>query len=75
MLDDPTNQTRALALLNDPRQIAMPSAIIGERVLNHWVDAKNKRGLWRVSSLDAYLATRLGVDEARKQRLRAKLVA
>lgn len=26
-------------------------------------------------SLDAYLATRLGVDEARKQRLRAKLVA
>jgi prolyl oligopeptidase len=49
-------RARALALLNDPKQIAMPSAIIGERVLNHWVDAKNKRGLWRVSSLDAYLA-------------------
>jgi prolyl oligopeptidase len=49
-------RARALALLNDPKQIAMPSAIIGERVLNHWVDANNKRGLWRVSSLDAYLA-------------------
>lgn len=50
------HRARALALLNDPKQIAMPSAILGERVLNHWVDAKNKRGLWRVSSLDAYLA-------------------
>ena len=50
------HQARALKLLNDPAQIAMPSEVIGDRVLNHRVDAKNKRGLWRVASLDAYLA-------------------
>ena len=49
-------QARALKLLNDPAQIAMPSAVIGEKVLNHWVDANNKRGLWRVASLDSYVA-------------------
>jgi prolyl oligopeptidase len=50
------HRTRALGLLNDPNQIAMPSAVMGELVANHWVDADHKRGLWRVSPLDAYLA-------------------
>ncbi len=49
-------QTRALQLLQDPAQIAFPSAVIGEKVLNHWVDANHKRGLWRVASLDSYIA-------------------
>ncbi len=49
-------RTRALGLLNDPNQIAMPSAVMGDLVANHWVDADHKRGLWRVSPLDAYLA-------------------
>ncbi len=47
---------RALAILNDPNQIASPSAVMGEMVANHWVDANHKRGLWRVSPLADYLA-------------------
>jgi prolyl oligopeptidase len=50
------HRTRALRYLNDPGQIAAPAAIIGDRVLNHWVDANNKRGLWRIASLDSYLS-------------------
>ncbi|MEO8617883.1 MAG: prolyl oligopeptidase family serine peptidase [Sphingomicrobium sp.] len=50
------HRQRALALLNDPGQIAMPAAIIGDKVLNHWVDADHKRGLWRIASLDSYLS-------------------
>ena len=49
-------EARALKLLNDPARIAMPSGVIGDKVLNHWVDANNKRGLWRVASLDSYVA-------------------
>jgi prolyl oligopeptidase len=49
-------QARALKLLNDPNQIAMPDAVLGNLVANHWVDADHKRGLWRVSSLADYLA-------------------
>ena len=49
-------EARALKLLTDPSRIAAPDAVIGDKVLNHWVDANHKRGLWRVSSLDAYLA-------------------
>ena len=49
-------QARALKILQDPAQIAMPSAVIGDKVLNHWVDANHKRGLWRVASLDSYIA-------------------
>lgn len=49
-------EARALKLLNDPEQIAMPSGVIGDKVLNHWVDANSKRGLWRVASLDSYVA-------------------
>ena len=49
-------QARALKILQDPAQIATPSAVIGDKVLNHWVDANHKRGLWRVASLDNYIA-------------------
>lgn len=47
---------RALAILNDPNQIARPSEVMGDLVANHWVDADHKRGLWRVSPLADYLA-------------------
>ena len=47
---------RALAMLNDPRQIALPDEVMGDLVANHWVDADHKRGLWRVSPLADYLA-------------------
>ncbi len=47
---------RALELLNDPNNIAMPDDVMGDLVANHWVDANHKRGLWRVSPLNAYLA-------------------
>jgi len=50
------HRTRALALLNDPNQIAMPDEVMGDLVANHWVDADHPRGLWRVSPLPAYLA-------------------
>ena len=46
---------RALGLLNDPNQIAMPDEVMGDLVVNHWVDANHKRGLWRVSPLAAFL--------------------
>jgi prolyl oligopeptidase len=49
-------KARALKLLNDPNQIALPDEVMGELVANHWVDADHKRGLWRVSPLNAYLA-------------------
>jgi prolyl oligopeptidase len=45
---------RAKAVLDDERQIATPDAVIGDKVLNLWRDAKNPRGLWRVSPLAAY---------------------
>ena len=50
------HRQRALKLLNDPQQIAMPDEIMGGMVANHWIDANHKRGLWRVSPLAAYLA-------------------
>lgn len=49
-------RARGLKLLNDPNQIALPDAVMGDLVSNHWVDANHKRGLWRVSPLSAYLA-------------------
>jgi prolyl oligopeptidase len=52
------HRARAARYLNDPGQIAAPSAIVGDRVLNHWVDGNHKRGLWRVANLDNYLAGR-----------------
>jgi len=50
------HRQRALALLNDPNRIAMPDQVMGDLVANHWVDENHKRGLWRVSPLNAYLA-------------------
>jgi len=49
---------RALAILDDKEQIAAPSQVIGDKVLNLWRDADNPRGLWRVSPLAAYRAGR-----------------
>lgn len=49
---------RALALLNDERQIALPDQVQGEFVTNLWIDNNNRRGLWRISPRAAYLAGR-----------------
>jgi prolyl oligopeptidase len=54
-------QTRALAILEDPRRIAMPSgadpsAVTATQVFNLWRDPANVRGLWRVSPRAAYEA-------------------
>ncbi len=50
------HRERALAILNNPRQIATPDDVMGDMVANHWVDANHKRGLWRISPLSAYVA-------------------
>jgi prolyl oligopeptidase len=50
------HRQRALAMLNDLQQIALPDEVMGDLVANHWVDANHKRGLWRVSPLADYLA-------------------
>ncbi|HEX2762516.1 MAG TPA: prolyl oligopeptidase family serine peptidase [Allosphingosinicella sp.] len=47
---------RAREILDDERQIATPDALLGDKVANLWRDAKNPRGLWRVSPLAAYRA-------------------
>ena len=49
-------RARAKAILDEPRQIAMPTAIFGDRVANLWRDAQHPRGLWRVSPIAAYVA-------------------
>jgi prolyl oligopeptidase len=49
---------RALAILDDEEQIAAPSQVIGDRVLNLWRDARNPRGIWRSSPLAAYRSGR-----------------
>ncbi|RMB28373.1 prolyl oligopeptidase [Sphingomonas sp. PP-F2F-G114-C0414] len=45
---------RALDLLQDARQIAMPDQILGDQVVNLWQDRANPRGLWRVASLASF---------------------
>ena len=50
------DRARAKAILDDEAQIATPDVVIGDRVLNLWRDARNPRGLWRASPLDAYAA-------------------
>lgn len=47
---------RALAILDDEQQIATPEDVLGDKVTNLWRDAKNPRGLWRISPLEAYAA-------------------
>jgi prolyl oligopeptidase len=49
-----TNRARALAILDDQAQIAVPEMVIGDNVLNLWRDAANPRGLWRIASLESY---------------------
>ncbi|HEU0135538.1 MAG TPA: prolyl oligopeptidase family serine peptidase [Allosphingosinicella sp.] len=49
-------RARALAILDDKEQIAAPDQILGDRVANLWRDARNPRGLWRISPLAAYRA-------------------
>ncbi|MBA3940462.1 MAG: S9 family peptidase [Sphingopyxis sp.] len=50
------DRQRARAILDDDRQIAGPGEVMGDVITNFWRDAKNPRGLWRQSPLDAYLA-------------------
>lgn len=52
----PLAKAWAKQILDDDRQIAMPSAIQGDMVTNLWRDAKNPRGLWRIASIDSYRA-------------------
>ena len=49
-------QAWARQILDDERQIAMPTAIQGDQVTNLWRDKDNPRGLWRTASLESYLA-------------------
>jgi prolyl oligopeptidase len=49
-------RARARAILDDERQIAEPERVMGDQVANLWRDAKNPRGLWRVSPLADYRA-------------------
>ena len=50
------HRQRALTILNNPKQIALPDDVMGAMVANHWIDADHKRGLWRISPIAAYLA-------------------
>ena len=50
------DRKRARDILDDDRQIAMPGEVMGDTITNFWRDAANPRGIWRQSSLDAYLA-------------------
>jgi prolyl oligopeptidase len=52
----PLAKAWAKQILDDTRQIAMPDAIMGDQVTNLWRDANNPRGLWRIASLESYLA-------------------
>ena len=49
-------RARARAILDDERQIPLPEDVQGDSVTNLWRDAKNPRGLWRISPLAAYRA-------------------
>jgi prolyl oligopeptidase len=50
------HRQRALAILNNPANIVAPDAVIGDQVLNHWIDANNPRGVWRVASYDSFVS-------------------
>ena len=41
-----------------PANIVAPDDIIGDQVLNHWIDANNPRGVWRVASYDSFVSGR-----------------
>ena len=48
------HRLRALKILNNPANIVAPTQVIGDNVLNLWIDADHKRGLWRMASLDSF---------------------
>ena len=50
------HRQRALAILNNPANLVVPDAVIGDQVLNHWIDAKNPRGIWRVASYQSFVS-------------------
>ncbi|MFI8664827.1 prolyl oligopeptidase family protein [Qipengyuania sp. NPDC077410] len=52
----PLAKAWAKQILDDTRQIALPDAIQGDMVTNLWRDAHNPRGLWRIASLESYMA-------------------
>ena len=52
----PVARAWAKQILDDDRQIAMPDAIYGDRVVNLWRDTSNSRGLWRAARLESYRA-------------------
>lgn len=52
----PIARAWAKQILDDDRQIALPDAVYGDKVVNLWRDAKNPRGLWRIASLASYRA-------------------
>ena len=52
----PLAKAWAKQILDDTRQIALPDAIQGDMVTNLWRDAENPRGLWRIASLESYMA-------------------
>ncbi|HEY0627487.1 MAG TPA: prolyl oligopeptidase family serine peptidase [Allosphingosinicella sp.] len=66
-------RVRALSILDDEQQIAAPEAVMGDYVTNLWRDAKNPRGIWRISPIEAYAAgkpqwrTLIDVDALGKQ--------
>ncbi len=52
----PIARAWAKQILDDDRQIAMPTAIYGDKVTNLWRDADNPRGQWRIANLADYQA-------------------
>jgi prolyl oligopeptidase len=52
----PIAKAWAKQILDDDRQIALPDAVYGDKVVNLWRDAANPRGLWRIASLASYRA-------------------
>ncbi|MEO7602515.1 MAG: prolyl oligopeptidase family serine peptidase [Sphingomicrobium sp.] len=50
------HRQRALAILNNPANIVAPDAVIGDLVLNHWIDSTNPRGVWRVASYQSFVS-------------------
>jgi prolyl oligopeptidase len=49
-------QAEMQAILEDDSRIAVPEAILGDKVTNLWTGAKNPQGLWRIADLDAFAA-------------------
>src|SRR5881398_1742642 len=49
-------RARARAILDDEGQIATPERVMGDQVANLWRDARNPRGLWRISPLADFRA-------------------